>query len=72
MTDGDVSYSGLLGLTSGQKHPIEILFQDARQKQAHLVERQSMSLVEAVINSKDRYCRDPHPALMNGIMPPLA
>ena len=59
--DGDVSYSGLLGLTSGQKHPIEILFQDARQKQAHLVERQSKSLAEAVVNYKDRYNREPPP-----------
>lgn len=61
VTDGDVSYSGLLGLTSGQKHPIEILFQDARQKQAYLVERQSKSLAEAVINYKDRYRREPPP-----------
>ena len=61
VTHGDVSYSGLLGLTSGQKHPIEILFQDARRKQAHLVERQSKSLAEAVINYKKRYNREPPP-----------
>ena len=61
VTGGDVGYSRSLGLTSGQKHPIEILFQDARQKQAHLVERQSKSLAEAVVNYKDRYKREPPP-----------
>ena len=61
VTDGDVSCSGLLGLPSGQKYPIENLFEDARQKQAHLVERQSKSLAEALINYKDRYNREPPP-----------
>ena len=52
---------GSLGPTSGQKHPIEILVQDARQQFTHMVNSQSKSLGEAIANYKKRYSREPPP-----------
>ena len=50
-----------LGLTSDQKHPIEVLVEDARRKHAHIVKSQSKSLKQAIANYKKRYHREPPP-----------
>ena len=50
-----------LGPTSGQKHPIEILVEEARRKHTHILESQSKSLEQAIANYKKRYHREPPP-----------
>ena len=49
------------GLGSGQKHPIEVLVEDARRKYTHMIENQSKSLEQAIANYKKRYQREPPP-----------
>ena len=49
---------GLLGLTYGAKHPIELLVEEANAK-FQILERQSTSFREAVTEYKRRYNRDP-------------
>lgn len=59
--NGPVGVFGFLGPTKGQKHPIEILVDDARRKYTHMVESQSKSLEEAIANYRKRYRREPPP-----------
>ena len=47
--------------TSGQKHPIELLAEHARQRFTHMVESQSKSLEQAIATYKKRYHREPPP-----------
>lgn len=49
------------GPTSGHKHPIEVLVEDARRKHTHIIESQSKSLKQAIANYKERYNREPPP-----------
>lgn len=59
--DVDSPTLAFLGPTSGQKHPIEILVEDARRKHTHIIESQSKSLEQAIANYKKRYHREPPP-----------
>lgn len=54
-------HTGLLGLTGSKKHPIELLVEQARAKHANMVNRQSKTLEEAILEYKRRYSREPPP-----------
>ena len=54
-------HNGLLGLVGSEKHPIEVLVEQAKAKHAHMVSRQSKTLEEAVTEYRRRYSREPPP-----------
>ena len=54
-------HNGLLGLIGSKKHPIELLVEQAKANHAHMVNRQSKTLGEAVSEYKRRYSREPPP-----------
>ena len=64
-TNKELDVFGSLGPTNGQKHPIEVLVEDARRRYTHMVKNQSKSLTEAIANYKKRYRREPPPGFEN-------
>ena len=64
-TEKDHAVFGSLAPTNGQKHPVEVLVEDARRRYTHMVENQSKSLTEAIASYKKRYRREPPPGFKN-------
>ena len=64
-------HNGLLGLVGSEKHPIEVLVEQAKANHAHMVSRQSKTLEEAVTEYKRRYSREPRQDSTTGIKLPL-
>ena len=61
-TDTDMYFGlGSRGPTSGQKHPIELLVENARKRYTQMVDSQPKSLEEAIVNYQKRYKRVPPP-----------
>lgn len=54
-------HNGLLGLTGSQRHPIELLVEQAKAKHADKLSKQSKTLDEAITEYKRRYSRNPPP-----------
>ena len=63
IVDVDATYLSLASLSSHspQKHPIEVLVEQARRTATDMVERQSRSLQQAIANYQKRYHREPPP-----------
>ena len=53
--------TGFLALTENEKHPIELLVEEANQKFQNITEQQSRSLKDAVLEYRRRYRREPPP-----------